>query len=137
MNRQTRQRYLFFTAHRNDEGEVDGDGEVCDGKHVEGRQFDELYRLDEALQVTASPASSDHRALHNVSQSRHKPTTQSTTRTRSSSTARPAIAAVRGTVGKGYERVRENGTSCRVSAEEVRMGKQRCLVLGSPERSTT
>ena len=100
---------VFFTAHRNDEGEVDGDGEVCDGKHVEGRQFDELYRLDEALQVTASPASSDHRALHNVSQSRHKPTTRSTTPNPKQQYSPSRHCGRQDTVGKGYERVRENG----------------------------
>ena len=38
-----------FIAHRDDEGEVGADDEVGNGEHVDCRQFDKLYRFDEAL----------------------------------------------------------------------------------------
>lgn len=69
---------VMITAYRDDEDEVDAHGEVRQGEHVEGSQLDELQRLDEALQVTPSPAGSDHRILRDEGEPHHKPAVHST-----------------------------------------------------------
>ncbi len=71
----TRSSCPCFTAHHDDKGDVDADGEVRHRVHVGGRQLDELKRLDPAL--TPSPAEGDHRTLHDGAHPRHKPAVHS------------------------------------------------------------
>ena len=85
------------SAHRDDEGEVDADGKVRHGEHVEGRQLDILQGLDEALQVSPSPADRDQYFLHEEAERRHKPAVHSFTRNR----ARPIAPYGREGIGAG------------------------------------
>ena len=83
LNSRQRPQGMFstYTTHRDDEGEVDANGEVRHGEHVEGRQLEILQGLDEAYQVAPGPATSHHQTFHQAAKPRHHPAFCSSSRT--------------------------------------------------------
>ena len=69
----------FLTAHRDNEGKVDADGEVGDGKHVRRSKLDKLQEPNEALRVVGGPADSDDHMVDEKAQGHHQPAVDSKT----------------------------------------------------------